>query len=160
PPALTYLGDMPRDMHMHTTASAGAATIEEMVAAARERGLAYIAITDHSQRVSMARGLDPKRLLAQWKEIDRIRESLPKGFTLLKGIECDILEKGGMDLPDDVLAQADWVIASLHYGQKQPREQITERLLGALHNPHVSIIPSHRPAAQPPRAVSRRSRRR
>src|SRR5207237_4464329 len=140
PPALTYLGDMPRDMHMHTTASDGAASIEEMIAAARERGLSYIAITDHSQRVSMARGLDPKRLLAQWKEIDRLRPSLPKGFTLLKGIECDILEKGGMDLPDDVLAQADWVIASVHYGQKQPREQITDRILGALHNPHVSVI--------------------
>ena len=59
---------------------------------------------------------------------------------MLKGIECDILEKGGMDLPDDVLAEADWVIASVHYGQQQPREQITERILGALENPHVSII--------------------
>ena len=65
---------------------------------------------------------------------------MPKGFTLLKGIECDILEKGGMDLPDDVLAQADWVIASVHYGQKQPRQQITDRILGAIENPHVSII--------------------
>jgi DNA polymerase (family X) len=139
-PALVTLEDMRGDLHMHTTASDGAATIEEMIAAARQRGLSYIAITDHSQRVSMARGLDPKRVLAQWKEIDRIRPSLPKGFTLLKGIECDILEKGGMDLPDDVLAQADWVIASVHYGQKQSREQITDRILGALHNPHVSII--------------------
>jgi DNA polymerase (family 10) len=111
-----------------------------MITAAQARGLAYIAITDHSQRVSMARGLDPKRLLAQWKEIDKLRERLSKGFTLLKGIECDILEKGGMDLPDDVLVQADWVIASVHYGQKQPRKQITDRILGALENPHVSII--------------------
>src|SRR4029077_6607879 len=63
-----------------------------------------------------------------------------KSFTILKGIECDILEKGGMDLPDDVLAEADWVIASVHYGQQQPREQITDRILGALENPHVSII--------------------
>jgi DNA polymerase (family 10) len=139
-PELVELTDMCGDLHMHTTASDGAASIEEMVAAARARGLSYIAITDHSQRVSMARGLDPKRVLEQWKEIDRIRPTLPKGFTLLKGIECDILEKGGMDLPDDVLAEADWVIASLHYGQKQPRAQITDRLLGALHNPHVSII--------------------
>jgi DNA polymerase (family 10) len=139
-PALVTLEDMRGDLHMHTTASDGAATIEEMIEAARQRGLSYIAITDHSQRVSMARGLDPKRVLAQWKEIDRIRESLPKSFTLLKGIECDILEKGGMDLPDEVLAQADWVIASVHYGQKQSREQITDRILGALHNPHVSII--------------------
>jgi len=139
-PELVTVEDIRGDLHMHTTASDGAASIEEMIQAARQRGLSYIAITDHSQRVSMARGLDPKRVLAQWKEIDRIRESLPKGFTLLKGIECDILEKGGMDLPDDVLAQADWVIASVHYGQKQPREQITDRILGALHNPHVSVI--------------------
>ncbi len=139
-PELITIDDMRGDLHMHTTASDGAASIEEMIDAARARGLSYIAITDHSQRVSMARGLDPKRVLAQWKEIDRIRESLPKGFTVLKGIECDILEKGGMDLPDDVLAQADWVIASVHYGQKQSREQITDRILGALENPHVSII--------------------
>ncbi|MCU0880887.1 MAG: helix-hairpin-helix domain-containing protein, partial [Pirellulaceae bacterium] len=117
-PHLITTDDIRGDLHMHTSATDGSATIEEMVAAARERGLAYIAITDHSQRVSMARGLTTERLLAQWAEIDRIRDTLPKGFTLLKGIECDILEKGGMDLPDDVLAQADWVIASVHYGQK------------------------------------------
>jgi DNA polymerase (family 10) len=139
-PDLVTVDDIRGDLHMHTTASDGAASIEEMVAAAKARGLSYIAITDHSQRVSMARGLSAERVLAQWKEIDRIRPSLPKGFTLLKGIECDILEKGGMDLPDDVLAEADWVIASLHYGQKQPREQITERILGALHNPYVCIV--------------------
>jgi DNA polymerase (family 10) len=139
-PHLITTDDIRGDLHMHTSATDGSATIEEMVAAARERGLAYIAITDHSQRVSMARGLTPERLLAQWAEIDRIRETLPKGFTLLKGIECDILEKGGMDLPDDVLAQADWVIASVHYGQKQPRQQITERILGAIENPHVSMV--------------------
>jgi DNA polymerase (family 10) len=79
-------------------------------------------------------------VLAQWKEIDRMRESLPKGFTVLKGNECDILEKGGMDLPDDVLAQGDWIIASAHYGQKQSREQITDRILGALENPYVSVV--------------------
>lgn len=139
-PELITAEDIRGDLHMHTTASDGVASIEEMVAAARARGLSYIAITDHSQRVSMARGLNPERVLAQWKEIDRIRQTLPRGFTLLKGIECDILEKGGMDLPDDVLAQADWVIASVHYGQKQPRQQITDRILGALGNPHVSII--------------------
>jgi DNA polymerase (family 10) len=139
-PELITENDIRGDLHMHTTASDGAATIEEMIAAARARGLTYIAITDHSQRVSMARGLTPERALEQWQEIDRIREKLPKGFTLLKGIECDILEKGGMDLPDDVLAQADWVIASVHYGQKQSREQITDRILGAIENPHVSVV--------------------
>jgi len=139
-PELIDISDIRGDLHMHTTATDGSASIEQMVAAARERGLSYIAITDHSQRVSMARGLNADRVLAQWAEIDKIREKLPKGFTLLKGIECDILEKGGMDLPDDVLAQADWVIASIHYGQKQPRQQITERILGAIENPHVAMV--------------------
>ena len=139
-PELVTLEDIRGDLHMHTTASDGSSSIEEMIAAARERGLSYIAITDHSQRVSMARGLNPQRLLEQWQEIDRLRPKLPKGFTLLKGIECDILEKGGMDLPDDVLAQGDWIIASIHYGQKQSRQQITERMLGAIENPYVSII--------------------
>jgi DNA polymerase (family 10) len=72
--------------------------------------------------------------------IDAVRKTLPKGFTLLKGIECDILEKGGMDLPDEVLAQGDFIIASVHYGQKQSRQQITERILGAIENPHVSMV--------------------
>lgn len=139
-PALVEESDIQGDLHMHTHATDGSASIEEMIAAARKRGLSYIAITDHSQRVSIAKGLDPARLLAQWEEIDRIRPTLPKGFTLLKGIECDILEAGGMDLPDDVLAQADWVLASVHFGQKQSREQITERILGAIENPHVSCV--------------------
>jgi DNA polymerase (family 10) len=139
-PNLINIDDIRGDLHMHTTASDGSASITDMITAAQARGLWYIAITDHSQRVSMARGLDPKRVLAQWKEIDKLREHLSKGFTLLKGIECDILEKGGMDLPDEVLAQGDWIIASVHYGQKQPRAQITERILGAIENPYVCVI--------------------
>jgi DNA polymerase (family 10) len=107
--------------------------------AAIERGLQYIAITDHSLRVSMANGLNPARLREQWNEIDRLNREFDN-LRILKGIECDILEKGGMDLPDGVLAEADWVIASVHYGQQQSRQQITERILGALENPHVSII--------------------
>jgi DNA polymerase (family 10) len=139
-PELVRTEDIRGDVHMHTTETDGRNSLEEMVQAARNRGLKYIAITDHSQRVTMARGLDPERLLAQWEEIDRLNEQLGKRFTVLKGIECDILEKGGMDLPDDVLAQADWVIASIHYGQRQPREQITGRIVDALANPHVSVI--------------------
>jgi DNA polymerase (family 10) len=138
-PKLIELADLVGDLHMHTTASDGKASLREMAAAAQDRGLTYIAITDHSKRVSMANGLDGPRLRKQWKEIDRLNRELD-GFTVLKGIECDILEKGGMDLPDDVLAEADWVVASVHYGQNQPREQITERILGALENPHVSIV--------------------
>ena len=139
-PELVGTEDIRGDLHMHTTATDGRNSLEEMVQAARRRGLQYIAITDHSKRVTMARGLDAQRLLAQWEEIDRLNEQLGKSFTVLKGIECDILEKGGMDLPDDVLAQADWVVASIHYGQRQPREQITDRIIGAIENPHVSIL--------------------
>jgi DNA polymerase (family 10) len=138
-PKLIEVTDLLGDLHMHTTASDGKATLREMAVAAIERGLKYIAITDHSPRVSMANGLRPERLREQWAEIDQLNRELG-GFTILKGIECDILEKGGMDLPDDVLAEADWVVASVHYGQQQSREQITDRILGALENKHVSII--------------------
>lgn len=138
-PVLIELADLQGDLHMHTTASDGKATIAEMAAAAQANGLKYIAICDHSKRVSMANGLDGTRLRKQWKEIDRINRELDD-FLVLKGVECDILEKGGMDLPDDVLAEADWVVASVHYGQNQPIEQITDRILGALENPYVSII--------------------
>ena len=139
-PALVTADDIRGDLHMHTTASDGKNSIEEMAAAARAIGLSYIAITDHSKRVSMANGLDSDRLLAQWAEIDAINAAANDDFLILKGIECDILEEGGMDLPDETLAQADWVIASVHYGQRQPREQITDRILGALANPHVDML--------------------
>jgi DNA polymerase (family 10) len=139
-PKLIELSDIRGDLHMHTTETDGKATLAEMVEAAQLRGLKYIAITDHSKRVTMARGLDPHRLRAQWKQVDKLNERLDGKFTVLKGIECDILEKGGMDLPDDVLAEADWVLASIHYGQNQPRNQITDRVLGALRNPHVTAI--------------------
>lgn len=142
-PRLIELSDLRGDLHMHTTATDGKATLREMVAAARERGLEYIAITDHSKRVTMARGLDETRLREQWAEIDRVNEELEEEgakFKVLKGIECDILEAGPMDLPDEVLADADWVIASLHYGQQQPRAKIMERLIGAVEHPSVSII--------------------
>lgn len=139
-PQLVRREDIRGDLHAHTLETDGRDTIEEMVAAARQRGLKYLAITDHSQRVTMAHGLDPQRLLAQWEQIDRLNEQLGRGFTILKGIECDILEKGGLDLPDDVLAQADWVVASVHYGQRQSRDQITHRIVDALAHPHVCCI--------------------
>jgi DNA polymerase (family 10) len=138
-PKLIELPDMCGDLHMHTTATDGKASLEEMIAAARERGLKYIAITDHSKRVSMANGLDGARLRAQWAQIDEINRS-ERGIHVLKGVEVDILERGGLDLPDDVLCEADWVVASVHYGQNQPSEQITQRIIGALENPHVSAI--------------------
>lgn len=140
PPPLIELQHIIADLHMHTTATDGNNTLEEMAAAARAIGLQYIAITDHSQRVSMARGLNAERLLDQWRDIDAYNARQTDGFRVLKGIECDILEAGPMDLADEVLAQADWVIGSIHYGQKQSREQITDRIVGALANPHVDLI--------------------
>jgi DNA polymerase (family 10) len=138
-PQLIELTDLQGDLHMHTTASDGQNSILEMITAAQARGLKYIAITDHSQRVSMANGLNGERLLAQWDEIDRINKTLT-GFTLLKGCEVDILEAGGLDIPDDVLQHADWIVGSVHYGQNQPREQITKRIVDALANPWLSAI--------------------
>jgi DNA polymerase (family 10) len=110
-----------------------------MAEAARDRGLKYIAITDHSKRVTMANGLDAPRLRAHWKDIERVRREV-KGIDILLGVECDILEDAALDLPDDVLADADWVIAVLHYGISQPRAQIMKRLLNAVRNPHVCVI--------------------
>ncbi len=143
-PELITLDDIRGDLHMHTTATDGEATLSEMAAAAIERGLSYIAITDHSKRVTMAHGLDARRLRKQWREIDKLNESLASGgkppVVVFKGIEVDMLEKGGLDLPDDLLAEADWVVASLHYGQQQSRERITSRILEAIHHPAVSCI--------------------
>jgi DNA polymerase (family 10) len=138
-PVLVELEDLRGDLHLHTTASDGTATLEQMAAAARARGLEYIAVTDHSKRVTMANGLDGPRLRLQWAAIDRLNEQL-SGFTVLKGVEVDILEKGGLDLADDVLRGADWVVASVHYGQNQSRDQITRRIVDALANPYVSAI--------------------
>lgn len=138
-PHLIELSDIRGDLHMHTTATDGTATIEAMILAAKDRGLEYIAITDHSKRVSMANGLDATRLRQHWAEIDKVRSQI-SGIEVLRGIECDILEDGTMDLDDEVLAEADWVIAVLHYGLRQPQAQIDLRLLNAIRNPHVSII--------------------
>ncbi len=138
-PELVQKGDIRGDLHMHTTATDGTATIREMVEAAKTRGLKYIAITDHSKRVSMANGLDASRLRKHWKAIDKVRGQV-SGIDVLCGIECDILEDGTMDLDDDVLSEADWVIAVLHYGLKQPQQQINKRLLNAIRCPYVSII--------------------
>jgi len=143
-PKLVELADIRGDLHMHTTATDGEDTLPDMVRAAIDRGLEYVAITDHGQRVTMARGLDRTRLLRQWDEIDRLNASLASDsvppITVLKGIEVDMLEKGGLDLPDEILARADWVVASLHYGQQQPRDRITARIIEAIENPFVRVI--------------------
>jgi len=138
-PELIELSDIRGDLHMHSTWTDGTVTIEEMALAAKEIGREYIAMTDHSQRVRMVGGLSEDDLRRQWEEVDRINEKLD-GITILKGIECDILEKGGLDLSDDCLAEGDWIIASVHFGQKQSRDEITKRVVDALENPNVSAI--------------------
>jgi len=149
-PTLVSVEDIRGDLHMHTHATDGEESLADMAAAAIARGLEYIAITDHGQRVRMAHGLDASRLLRQWEEIDRFNEKLREQareegrktprLVVLKGIEVDMLEKGGLDLPDEVLEQGDWIVASLHYGQNQPREQITKRILEAIENPNIRVI--------------------
>jgi len=143
-PRLIELSDIRGDLHMHTSATDGEDTLADMVRAALDRGLDYVAITDHGQRVTMAHGLDRTRLLRQWDQIDTLNAALAAaerpGIVVLKGIEVDMLERGGLDLPDEVLARADWVVASLHYGQNQPRDRITARIIEAIENPHVSVI--------------------
>jgi len=136
---LLELEDLRGDLHMHTNVTDGRASLEDMVEGARKRGYGYIAITDHSKRVTMAKGLDAGRLRQHWKAIGRLAATV-KGMTILKGVELDILEDGTLDLPDEVLRDADWVVASIHYGQNQPRDQITRRVLNAIRNPYVSAI--------------------
>ena len=138
-PTLIELSDIAGDLHMHTTATDGKNTIVEMVTAARERGLSYVAITDHSKRVTMAGGLDAAALRRHWDDI-RAAVADVRGIEVLCGIECDILEDATMDLPDEVLADADWVLGVLHYGLRQAAAKIERRLLAAIANPHVDCI--------------------
>ncbi len=136
-PKLVTLEQIRGDLQMHTDSSDGQTAIGPMVDAARALGYAYIAITDHSKRVSMS-GLDAAKLRAQWKTIDKLNAS--SGVRVLKSVEMDILENGHLDFEDDVLAEADYVVATIHYGLKQSERQITDRLLGAIANPYVDAI--------------------
>lgn len=137
-PRLIEASDLRGDLHMHTTESDGRATIAEMAEAARQAGLEYIAITDHSQSLAMANGLDETRALAHAK---RVRDEDGRhGVRLLAGIECDILPDGRLDLADDCLAELDIVIASVHSAFGQERQQMTDRVLRAIENPNVDVI--------------------
>lgn len=139
-PRLISMEDIRADLHMHTTWSDGKLSIQEMAEVARGRGLAYIVITDHSPTLGVANGLSPERLLEQQAEVRRVNALMGPDFTVLHGTEMDINADGSLDYPDEVLAQLDVVVASLHMGLRQPREQVTERLLTAIRNPHVDII--------------------
>jgi DNA polymerase (family 10) len=138
-PDLVTLDDIRGDLHAHTTMTDGKASLEEMVAAARKRGYAYLAVTEHSQRVTMAGGLDAQGVTRHIARIERLNESLDD-FTVLKGMEVDILKDGALDLPDDILAQLDLRICSVHYHQNLPGGRQTERILKAMQNPYCNII--------------------
>ncbi len=138
-PQLITLADLRGDLHMHTKASDGRNTIREMALAAKAQGLSYIAITEHSRRLAVARGLDPQRLARQIDEIDSLNAEL-SGITVLKGIEVDILEDGTLDLPDSVLQRLDVVIAAVHSKFELPRRRQTERILRALDNRCVNLL--------------------
>jgi DNA polymerase (family 10) len=138
-PRLIELSDLRGDLHAHSKASDGHNTIREMAQAAQAAGLEYVAITEHSRRLTVAHGLDPVRLAKQGAEIDRLNREL-KGIAVLKGIEVDILEDGTLDLPDSALAELDIVVAAVHSKFDLPRAKQTQRILMALDNPVVSIL--------------------
>jgi len=138
-PRLVERKDLRGDLHAHTKATDGHNTLGEMAEAARAHGLDYIAITEHSRRLTVAHGLDVKRLRQQMEEIDRLNETL-KGITVLKGIEVDILEDGSLDLPDDVLGELDIVVGAVHSQFKLARAKQTARILKAMDHPHFTLL--------------------
>jgi len=139
PPALVEPGDIRGDLHCHTTWSDGRASVEEMAVAARARGYDYIAICDHTPAVGAVPGLTADDVRRQGEEVAAANERLAP-FRVLRGIECDILADGRLDLPDDVLAELDWVQASVHGGQRMPRQEMTRRVEEALRNPSVRCL--------------------
>jgi DNA polymerase (family 10) len=127
------------DLHCHTTWSDGRASVLEMCEAARERGYEYVAICDHTPAVGAVPGLTADDLRRQGEEIAAANEQL-QPFRVLRGVECDILPDGRLDLPDDILAELDWVQASVHGGQRMPRREMTARVEAALRNPYVRCL--------------------
>ena len=138
-PHLVDLQDLKGDLHAHTRATDGRNSLQEMAEAARLRGLRYFAITDHSRRLTMAKGLDSARLLQQTEAIDRLNATL-SGITILKGIEVDILEDGNLDLPDEVLGRLDLVVGAVHSRFNLSNRRQTERIMKAMDHPHFSIL--------------------
>ncbi|WP_158751187.1 DNA polymerase/3'-5' exonuclease PolX [Acidobacterium sp. S8] len=139
-PALIEQSDIRGDVHMHTTATDGKNTIREMAEAALAHGYEYMAITDHSKNLAMTFGLDDERALEHIKNIRKVNDQMEGRIRIFTGIEVDILSDGQLDLSDEVLAQMDVVIASVHSLFNQPEEQMTERVLRALENPNTRIL--------------------
>lgn len=138
-PRLVELGDIKGDLHMHTVWSDGICTIEQVAARARAKGYEYIALTDHSQSLKIARGLSLERLKEQHRAIRLLNEKMGD-IRLLTGIEVDILPRGGLDCPDEILEEVDLVVASVHSAFKQDRETMTARIISAVENKNVDII--------------------
>lgn len=138
-PRLVTAEDLRGDLHVHTNATDGRDSLQAMAQAAQAKGYAYIAITDHSRRVTVAHGLDVKRLGRQIDEIDRINDGRP-GFVVLKSIEVDILEDGSLDLPDQILQRLDLVVGAIHSRFELPQQKQTERILRAMDNRCLSIL--------------------
>jgi DNA polymerase (family 10) len=139
-PNLIRLEDHHADLHTHTTWSDGTASVEEMARAGLARGHRVYAITDHSAGLGVTNGLSPERLRQQRAEIDAVQNKLGDAILLLQGSEVEIHSDGHLEFSDEVLASLDIAIASLHTGLRQPREQVTERLINAIRNPHIDII--------------------
>ncbi len=138
-PKLVKLKDIKGDLHTHSKWTDGHASIEQMAEAAKARGYEYIAVTDHSHHLTVAKGLDEKRLREQMELIDRLNEEL-EGITVLKGIECDILEDGTMDLPDSVLKELDLVLGAVHYKFNLSKREQTRRVIRAMKNRYFKIF--------------------
>jgi len=138
-PDLIEREDLRGDLHCHTNATDGRASLEDMVEAARNRGYEYLSINDHSRHVTVARGLDEKRLSAQLRAIDRLNARLD-GIVILKSIELDILEDGSLDLPDRILRELDFTVCAVHYAFGLPRRKQTERILRAMDNRYFTVL--------------------
>jgi DNA polymerase (family 10) len=138
-PRLIELKDLKGDLHSHTNWSDGRNTLEEMRQAAQQKGLKYLAVTEHSDRLKVAGGLGASRLLEQMEQIDKLNAHL-RGITLLKGIEVEILENGGLDLSDDILGRLDLVVGSIHSHFNLPRQKQTDRILRAMDHRYFSIL--------------------
>jgi DNA polymerase (family X) len=138
-PNIVTLRDIKGDLHVHTKRSDGSHDFDELIEEARKIGYEYIAITDHSKGLGIAGGLNEERLLEEKREIEAINKKL-QGFRLLAGVEVDIQSDGQLDFPDELLKQLDIVVASIHAGFRQSREQLTKRMVSAMRNPYVSVI--------------------
>lgn len=138
-PRLLQTGDIRGDLHVHSNWSDGAATLEQMAEAARDRGYQYVVVSDHSHSLGIAKGLSVDRLREQREVIDALNARY-SDFRILQGAEVEIRIDGSLDFPDEVMAELDVVVASMHTGLRRDREQVTSRLVGVMRNPHVDVI--------------------